>query len=294
MQAYTHTILIAGLLSFGCASSHTATFATPEDALHRLLDSVDDRDAAEELLGAGGFELLRSGDDVADKQDLEHVLELARERSVFEEVSPDHKLALLGEDAWVFPIPIVREDGVWSFDVEAGREEILNRRVGRNELSTLATLRVLVAAQRDYAAQSDGGTYAMRMLSSEGQRDGLYWPVAEDEPESPLGPFVADAFEAGYRREQPIPYHGYCYRVLTEQGASAPGGARSYLDDKGQLRSGFGVLAWPATYGNSGVMTFVVNQQGIVFERDLGADTEKTAGSIKAYDPDESWTPDRS
>lgn len=296
MKTMTFPALVAGLTLIGCASTGSATFATPEEAVKRLLDAAEDRDAADELLGAGGFDLLRSGDDVTDKQDFERVVALAREGLAFEDVDPDLKLALFGNEGWEFPIPLVRQDGVWRFDVEAGREEILNRRVGRNELSTLETLRVLVEAEREYAAQSDAGKpgpYAKQILSSEGQRDGLYWPVAEGEPESPLGPFVAGAFEAGYRSHEPIPYHGYYYRLLTGQGASAPGGQRSYLDAKGELRGGFGVIAWPATYGNSGVMTFIVNQQGIVFERDLGVDTQQAVKAITSYDPDESWAPDR-
>jgi hypothetical protein len=296
MKYTTLLTCAAGLWLIGCSSSGTARFATPDEAVQRLLDSAEDPDAADELLGAGGFEMLSSGDEVADRQDLERVVELAREQLAFEDVDPDCKVALLGSEAWEFPIPLVREDGLWRFDVEAGREEILNRRVGRNELSTLETLRVMVDAQREYARQSAGGKpgpYAMRVLSSEGHRDGLYWPVEEGEAESPLGPFVAEAFEEGYRADEPIPYHGYYYRLLTGQGPSAPGGARSYLDAKGELRGGFGVIAWPATYGNSGVMTFIVNQQGIVFERDLGPDTQNVARSITTYDPDELWVPDR-
>lgn len=295
MQTITLSALATALLLIGCSSSGTARFATPDEAMERLLDSADDKDAAEELLGAGGFEMLSSGDVVADRKDFERVVELAREQLAFEDVDPDRKLALFGSESWEFPIPLVREDGLWRFDVEAGREEILNRRVGRNELLTLETLRAMVQAQRGYARQSDGrgpGTYATRVLSSEGKRDGLYWPVEEGEPESPLGPFVAEAFEEGYRADGPIPYHGYNYRLLTGQGPSAPGGARSYLDEQGELRGGFGVIAWPATYGNSGVMTFIVNQQGIVFERDLGPDTAQTVKSITTYHPDDLWTPD--
>jgi hypothetical protein len=292
------TISIAALatcsLLVACASSGTATFATPEDAVHRLVAAAEDPVAADELLGAGGFDLLRSGDDVADRQDVEAVVALVSEGLAFEDLGPDTKLALLGREGWELPIPLVREAGGWRFDVEAGREEVLNRRVGQNELSTLGTLRELVEAQREYAALGHGGphVYAQRVLSSAGTRDGLYWPSAEGEPQSPLGVLVADAFEEGYRDgEGKVPYRGYSYRLLTAQGPSAPGGARSYLDARGRLAGGFAVLAWPATYDNSGVMSFLVNQQGLVFQKDLGPDTESTATRIQAYDPDESWTP---
>ena len=235
-----------------------------------------------------------SGDDVADRQDLEAVAALVRERLAFENLEDGRKLALLGNDAWELPIPLVAESGGWRFDVDAGREEVLNRRVGRNELSTIATLHELVVAQREYAGEGRDGNppgFARRLLSTEGKHDGLYWPVADGETPSPLGLFVAEAAEEGYTGSKPNPYHGYLYRLLTEQGASAPGGAKSYVDGEDRLTRGFAVIAWPATYDNSGVMTFLVNQQGIVFQKDLGKDTQRAAARIQSYDPDESWTP---
>jgi hypothetical protein len=296
MKIASIPVLMASVLA-GCSAPRTATFATPEEAVHELVLVAEDPDASEKLLGPGGFSLLRSGDEVADRQDVENVAELARVGLAFEDLGADRKIALLGDERWPLPIPLVREEGVWRFDVEAGREEILNRRVGRNELSTITTLRELVEAQREYAAEGHDGnppSYALRIWSSEGRHDGLFWPAAEGEPESPLGPLVAEAFQEGYRprdQSRPIPYHGYLYRQLTAQGASAPGGARSYLDEEGRLTRGFAVVAWPATYDNSGVMTFVVNQQGIVFQKDLGKDTTRAAARIQAYDPDSSWTP---
>ena len=287
-------------LTVGCASSGTASFATPEEAVHRLVAAADDEDAADELLGSGGFSLLRSGDDVSDRADLESVVALVGEGLAFEDLDANRKVALLGRERWELPIPLVREAGAWRFDVEAGREEILNRRVGRNELSTLATLHAIVEAQREYAAQSRDGAppaFAARLLSREGKHDGLYWPVAEGEEPSPLGPLVAEAAVEGYAEEgydegrEVNPYHGYHYRLLTEQGKHAPGGARSYLDAQGRLTGGFAVIAWPATHDNSGVMTFMVNQQGIVFQKDLGAKTEQVVSGIRAFDPDDSWTP---
>ena len=295
------SLALAACASRDAAPEHAApTFPTPEAAVRQLVVAAEDEHAADLLLGPGGFALLRSGDDVADRQDLEAVGELIRQRIAFQYLDGDCALALLGDEGWELPIPLVREAGGWRFDVRAGREEVLNRRVGRNELSTLATLRELVEAQREYAAVGRDGNppaYATRLVSGDGSHDGLYWPVAEGEEPSPLGPLVAEAFDEGYRTREdgggaaPIPYHGYVYRLLTGQGAHAPGGARSYLDGDGRLSRGFAVLAWPATYGNSGVMTFQVNQLGIVFEKDLGDVTEQAARSIAAFDPDESWKP---
>jgi hypothetical protein len=293
MKTPTIAAAAAWLLLAACAAPRAATFATPEDAVHRLVAAAEDPEAADELLGDGGFDLLRSGDDVADRQDVEAVAALVREALAFEDLGPDRKLALLGSEGWELPIPLVRAAGGWRFDVEAGREEVLNRRVGRNELSTISTLRALVEAQHEYAAlaHAGAGAFAARILSRPGERDGLYWPTAEGEAPSPLGSLVAEAFEEGYRADQPIPYHGYFYRLLTTQGPSAPGGKRSYLDAQGRLAGGFAVLAWPATHDNSGVMSFVVNQQGLVFQKDLGPDTARVAAGIQAYDPDTSWAP---
>ena len=294
MRAIPILSFAAALLFLGCTSPRMKSFPTPEDAVHQLVVAAENKTSAEELLGPEGFSLLRSGDDVADRQDLEAVAALIRERLAFEDLEDGRKLALLGNESWEFPIPLVSETEGWRFDVDSGREEVLNRRVGRNELSTIATLRELVEAQREYAAVGRDGNppaFAQRLLSSEGKQDGLYWPVAEGETPSPLGPLVAEASEEGYRRGNANPYHGYVYRLLTAQGASAPGGAKSYLDDGGRLTRGFAVVAWPATYDNSGVMTFLVNQQGIVFQKDLGKDTERAVARIQAYDPDASWTP---
>lgn len=284
------------LLALGCVSKRSVAFDTPEDAVHYLVEAAEDRDAAEQLLGPGGFELLRSGDDVADRQDYQAVVELMREKLAFEDLGEGRRIALLGNDGWELPIPLVESEHGWHFDVEAGREEIVNRRVGRNEISTIETLRAMVEAQREYAAKGRDGNppaFAQRFLSSSGKHDGLFWPAPEGDDESPLGPLVAEAAEEGYRKGQagPIPYHGYFYRLLTAQGPGAPGGARTYLDAQGRLTRGFAFVAWPATYGNSGVVTFLVNQQGIVFQRDLGLGTATGVTAIQAYDPDTNWTP---
>ncbi|MBK9387988.1 MAG: DUF2950 family protein [Planctomycetes bacterium] len=280
----------------GCAATEAPRFATPELAMKAIADAGSDQELAERLLGDGGFELLRSGDDVADREDLARVREMIGEKIVFEQLGEDVTVAMLGPDGWEFPIPLLQDEKGWSFDVEAGREEVLARRIGRNELSTIATLRELVLAQREYASVGRDGkprAFAQKLWSDEGQHDGLYWPTSEAEPPSPVGELLARAAHEGYRRseEGPVPYHGYHYRLLRAQGAAAPGGAKSFLDAQGHLVAGFAVLAWPATYDNSGVMSFVVSHHGIVFERDLGPDTDARARAIEAYDPGDGWEP---
>ena len=282
-----------------CQSTPQARgFDTPEAALHEFAATVGTNDKArlERLFGEEGLELLRSGDAVADREDAERVQQYIREKVAFEEPDADTRIALLGAEGWPFPIPLVREEGAWRFDVQAGIDEIENRRIGRNELSTIATLHAYVDAQREYAAEERDGEprcFARSIFSSEGKHDGLYWPTAEGEAESPFGPLVAEAASAGYARTdvQPSPFHGYFYRVLLEQGAAAPGGAKKYVDAQGRMTAGFAMLAWPAKHGNSGVMSFLVGPQGIVYQKDLGEGTEAAAAKLTAFDPDPSWDP---
>jgi Protein of unknown function (DUF2950) len=290
------SIAFGALFLAGCSATGNASFESPEAAVQKLVQAAEDEKAAEELLGAGGFSMLRSGDEVADRADLEAVSALIQEKLAFEDLGDGRKIALLGNEGWELPIPLVQDGKRWRFDVAAGAEEIKNRRVGRNELSTLATLHELVQAQREYAAEARDGNppaFATRLLSSEGKHDGLYWPTDEGQPESPLGPLVADAAAEGYRSggDQAVPFHGYYFRLLTRQGPHAPGGKREYVDEHGLLTRGFGVLAWPASYGQSGVMTFMVNQQGIVFQKDIGPTTAASVPLLQAFDPDANWTP---
>lgn len=296
-------ILLAGLCA--CAgTTHTSssgnqsTFESPTAAVLAFGDVVGkgDAQAMTRLFGAESRELLYSGDDVADRADGQHVKELIHEKVAIEDCADGSSIALLGNEGWAFPIPLVKEGARWRFDSEAGREELTNRRVGRNELSTIATLHAYVDAQREYASmQHDGvpATYARRVFSSPGKHDGLYWPVAEGEAESPLGPAVAEAAADGYTRGEGglNPFHGYRFRVLTACGKSAPGGAKEYVDESGHMTRGFALIAWPAKYGSSGVMTFLVDHQGIVYQKDLGASTESAAGAIKAFEVDSSWDP---
>jgi len=283
---------------WACKSTAQAGFATPEAALTELADAIGTHDdaRADRLFGEGGRELLQSGDEVADREDAQRVQGYIREKIAFEEPDANTRIALLGKDAWPFPIPLVRGDGGWRFDVESGLEEIANRRIGRNELSTLATLHAYVDAQREYASEGHDGeppVFARKVFSSEGKHDGLYWPTAQGEPESPLGPLVAEAAGAGYAHseEEVQPFHGYFYRVLLEQGSNAPGGAKSFVDGKGHMTGGYAMVAWPAKHGMSGVMTFLVGTQGIVYQKDLGDDTDAAVAKLKSFDPDASWDP---
>jgi hypothetical protein len=281
----------------GCSAPPPGTFATPEEAMQAIRDLAGEghQHTAEDLFGPGGVELLRSGDEIADREDRAKVAEDITEKVAFEG-DDNRKVALFGNEGWPFPIPLVRENDRWRFDAEAGREELENRRVGRNELLTLATLHAYVDAQREYASAGRDGkppSFAQKLISTEGLHDGLYWPTPEGAPESPIGLLVAAAAQEGYQHVEgyPIPFHGYYYRGLRAQGKNAPGGARSYVDRKGLMTGGFGVLAWPAKYGNSGIMTFLVDKQGIVFQKDLGTDTTSEVVGIAAYDPDDSWDP---
>ncbi len=281
-----------------CASPRFETFATPEEAMRTVAEVAATSDDARKasMFGPDWAEFLKSGDDASDREDALRVKTMILQKIAFEDREGGEKIAELGNDAWPFPFPIVRAGDRWTFDVEAGREELLNRRIGRNELETIVTLREFVEAQREYFAEGRDGNapaYAQVVFSDEGRRNGLYWPTEEGASESPLGPLVAEAAAHGYRRqgEGPLPYQGYYFRILTGQGKRAPGGAKSYIDRKGLMTGGFAAIAWPATYGNSGVMTFLVNHRGIVLQKDLGEGTTAAVEAIRTYDPDPTWQP---
>ncbi len=285
--------LLIGLAATACSRPDPGLLETPEAAIQALSDLIGQHDeqAIEAMFGAGSVDLFRSGDDAADRADAGHVREMILARVEFEDFDENTKIALLGEDGWPWPIPLVRADKGWRFDTAAGREELLNRRIGRNELWTLTAMHEVVEAQHEYHAMPQDGNppaFAQRFVSTEGRRDGLYWPSADDEALSPLGDLLA---ESEATSGEPQPFHGYFYRILTRQGAGAPGGERQYLDDTGLLTGGFAVVAWPAKYGNSGIMTFITNHRGLVWQKDLGAETETLAAAMDAYDPDSSWTP---
>ncbi len=272
-------------------------FETPDAAALALIEAAaaEGSDLLLAVLGPDLAEMV-SGDPVADAANRGWFVENARLSAQIEDESSDSALLVIGPDDWPFPIPLAKDDQGWFFDTAAGLEELLNRRIGLNEIYTLAALRAFVEAQREYAAADPMGqgtpVFADRILSSEGKRDGLYWPTQPGEPESPLGPLVAEAVGAGYgdspSGEGPRPFHGYLYKVLTAQGDQAPGGAMSYLKE-GRLTQGVAMLAWPASYGRSGIMTFLVNHKGMVYEQDLGEDTATLAAAIDAYNPGAGW-----
>ena len=300
-RALIAIIALAALLlgTTADAARPAAAFKTPEEAFQALAAAIETPVEArsESMFGKNWREMLESGDDVADRQDALKTRAMILEKVAFEDIEGNRKVALIGNGGWPFPIPLVKEGELWRFDVAAGTEELLNRRVGRNELLTLATLHGFVDAQREYREAGHDGNptaYAQKLWSDKGKHNGLHWPTAPGEPESPMGDLVAQAAGEGYRKENGTvrePYQGYLYRILTAQGKSASGGDKSYLEANGLMTKGFGAIAWPAIYGKAGVMTFIVNQQGIVFQKDLGEGTAAAAAAITAYDPDDTWDP---
>lgn len=271
-------------------------YATPLEAMVALAAAVRQQDNTGllKIFGPDAQDILHTDDPIQDRKALERFRDAMDAKLALLRQSDGSVTLELGTDDWPFPIPLKRDAQGWYFDAAAGREELLNRRIGANELHTLGVVRAYVDAQYEYAkADPDGNgkpDYAQRLLSSEGKKDGLYWPVAAGGAQSPMGPLVAAAAEEGYRRGTGDSYHGYRYKLLTAQGDAAPGGQRSYLQD-GTLSGGFGLVAYPAEYGVSGIMTFIVNQQGVVFQKDLGEDTARLAPATTAYDPGEGWLP---
>ncbi len=270
-------------------------FASPQEAMQALAGALraSDKQSLLVILGPEGEEILSSGDPVADKADRDRFLAAYDDKVDLAPRGKDQVEVILGHDNWPFPIPIVKADQGWLFDTEAGKEEILNRRIGRNELDAIRVCEGYVDAQNEYASadrELDGIIeYAQKVISDPNMRNGLYWVPEEGEIPSPAGPFVARAAAEGYKKgEKPIPFHGYYYRILKAQGPNAPGGAYNYVIN-GHMVAGFALVAWPADYGVSGIMTFVVNRNGIVYEKDLGPDTAPIAEAMTQYDPDETW-----
>lgn len=272
-------------------------FETPEAAASAFVAALEKYDLPQlrALLGPRADELLSSGDTVQDAADRAGFLASYAAKNSLNDDGADRKVLVVGEQNWPLPIPLVRRDGKWVFDGDAGIDELIYRRVGANELGAIDVCRGFVEAQVEYASEGrdDGpaGVYALKLVSDAGLHNGLYWPVEGGEEPSPAGEFVAAAAAEGYRRSEDArtPYHGYYYRMLYAQGANANGGARDYFRD-GLLTEGFALVAWPADYGSSGVMTFIVNQDGVVFEKDLGEDTPTAVEAIQSFDPDSTWT----
>ena len=274
------------------------TFKSSEEAAKSLMDAVKSNDTKQLLaiFGPAGKDLVSSGDEVADKAGREQFVKDYEEKSNLEKET-DNKVALVvGNREWPFPIPIVKKGETWVFGTMAGKEELLNRRIGRNELDTIQTCLAYVDAQREYAMKDRDSDkvreYAQRFGSTKGRKDGLYWEAKEGEEQSPLGSLAAQAVREGYKGrkpgDKPSPYHGYFYRILKAQGKNAPGGAYDYVVN-GKMIGGFALVAYPAEYGASGIMTFVVNHDGVVYQKDLGKETGKVASAMTKYDPDKTW-----
>ena len=285
--------LTATVLAMASVANAQQSFKTAEEAASALVSAAKagDRKAMLTVLGPEGADIVSSGDSVADASARNRVIESydAKHQLVME--GTDKAVLIIGREDWPFPIPLVRKDNAWRFDTAAGRDEILYRRIGRNELSAIQACLAYVDAQQEYAERgvAGNGVYAQHIVSQPGKKDGLYWPAQSSEDESPLGELAASAATEGYRvGQQRTPYHGYYYKVLTKQGPNALGGALDYIV-RGKMIGGFALVAYPAEYKNSGVMTFLVNHQGNVYEKDLGPNTARIAASMTAFNPDNTW-----
>jgi hypothetical protein len=288
-----YALVPIALAVFATAAVAQVRYSTPDEAVSAFVTAAKatNTNGMIQILGPGSAELVHSGDPVADASTRQRVVDAYEAKHQVTMEGADKAILTIGPDDWPFPIPLVRQEGAWAFDTAAGREEILARRIGRNELSAIQTCLAYVDAQQEYAEKgvAGSGVYARRIVSRPGQKDGLYWPAEAGADESPLGEFAAQAAAEGYRPgARPIPYHGYYYKVLTRQGPNAPGGALDYVV-RGKMIGGFALLAYPAEYGNSGIMTFLVNHQGVVYQKDLGPTTERFANQIRAFNPDGSW-----
>jgi hypothetical protein len=300
---YASTVLVTmlaavtlQLLPVSAQEVKQKAFGSPEEAMKALVETVKTGDAKGimAILGPEGEDIISSGDQVADKNAQEQFVKAYQEKVDFVREKEDRVSIIIGNDNWPFAIPIVKKGEGWVFDTKAGREEVLNRRIGRNELNAIQVCLGYVDAQREYAStdrEQDGIIqYAQKVMSDPYRRNGLYWEVGEGEAPSPIGPFVAQAAEKGYTKkdDKPTPYNGYYYKILKGQGKSAPGGAYSYVIN-GHMVAGFALVSWPAEYGVSGVMTFIVNQNGTVYQKDLGSKTEGTVKGMTLYNPDRTW-----
>jgi hypothetical protein len=307
------SILFVAVPHAHAQSSAQSTFSSPEDALQALVSATKakDRTALAKVFGPD-YDQLLSGDEVEDNKDLDEFAAAVEESARLQKVDDSKYTVTVGKDNWLTPIPLIQKDGKWLFDTKAGLEEVLNRRIGENELSAIATCRAYAVAQWEYYTEGDWdhdsvAEYAKKLISIPGNHDGLYWETAEGEKPSPLGKLIAAAQAEGYGpttqasdaagkggsdKEIPAvdraPYHGYYFKILTRQGSHAPGGKYSYIIN-GNMIAGYALVAYPDKWGNSGVMTFIINQQGRVYQKNLGPNTGKMASAMTEYNPDPSW-----
>lgn len=291
-------VLLAGIFPIRSVAQQAGqkTFPTAQAASQALVDAVKTNNESTmlQVLGPDGKDIISSGDEVEDAQNRSNFVMRYQEMHRLMKEPNGTTTLYVGSHNWPLPIPLVNKGGTWYFDSTAAKMEILYRRVGRNEISTIRTSQELVAAEKEYAA-SHNGEYAQKILSDPGQQNGLYWKADNGQPQSPIGPLVASAVAEGYTAKKEgaaaTPYRGYLYGVLTQQGSRAPGGAKSYIVG-GKMTGGFAFIAFPAEYRSSGVMTFVICQDGVVFRKDLGPNTQKIAKAMKSFNPDSSWKRD--
>lgn len=283
-----------GIVTAATAAKAQEVFKTPSAAATALIDAArgGDEKRLRAILGLVGRDTLHSGDDIADAADRKRFLEAYDNRHAIDEKG-DKATLIVGPDDFPFPLPLIRRGEGWRFDGVSGRDEILARRIGRNELAAIQASLAFFDAQQDYAAKDrtgqGRGVYAQRIVSRPGARDGLYWHSAAGEEPSPLGEFAAEAAAEGYRAgETPTPFHGYYYKVLRRQGASAPGGAIDYVAG-GKMIGGFALLASPAEYGRSGVMSFMLSHEGTLYQKDLGTGTGRIAARMQSFNPNKGW-----
>lgn len=290
--------LLGGVFVFAASAPAVAqeSYKTPEAAADALAGAArtGDRAALIKVLGPDGADIASSGDPVADSDLRKKFVETYDAKHQVKMDGDAKATLIIGSEDFPVPIPLVRKGDAWQFDTAAGRQEILARRIGRNELDAIQSSLAYVDAQNDYAAKdrtgAGSGVYAQRIVSSTGKKDGLYWPASAGGDESPLGELIAEATRQGYRvGEGRTPYHGYYFKILTRQGPDAPGGALDYVVN-GKMIGGFALVAYPAEYRNSGVMTFIVNHNGVVFQKDLGPQTDKLAERMTSFNPDQTWT----
>ena len=298
-------VLAALLLLVGCNTSKPSapsptgpkTFATPQDAGAALVAATktNDRSALLAIFGSGSEDVISTGDTAEDKQAAENFTAAYQAMNRWRKQTDGSEVLIVGTDNHPFPIPLAKTSGgQWSFDTEAGKAEIRARRVGDNELATIDVMNALADAQTQYLAQHHDGAkqYALKFVSDEGKQNGLYWKSPEGKPRSPLGPLVGYASTEGFNPQagKPQPYHGYFYRMLTKQGPDAKGGAKDYIVN-GKMTGGFAFIAYPEKYGETGIATFIINQDGILYDKDLGNSTTETATSMTGFDPGKTWTP---
>lgn len=265
------------------------TFGSPDDAVVALRMAIesDDNAALDKIFGPE-IQSLRTGDKVQDAKNRRRFATALAESCQLDKQNPNEIFVEVGTNNWPMPIPLVQTSGKWFFDTPAGKEQAIDRHIGKDELAAIGVAREYVTAQQQFAAMS-GGVYAEKFKSSEGKRDGLYWPSAENKPSSKVGRLVAEAEMEGYSGEKgPQPFHGYFFKILTRQGPAAPGGEMDYMSD-GSLKNGFALVAWPQHWNQSGIMTFIVNQDGKVYQRNFGEKTDRLASKIKEYNPDDNW-----